>query len=120
MKAGREMDRLVAMWFFSHKVVEHKEFGRMDYYIDMGSGISPVPRYSDHIACAWEIVKWLEAREFNCSLSYSQKHKLWKFSWGMNNDFDTFPAAAETAPHAICLSVLKSKERNGRYKLPKD
>jgi hypothetical protein len=119
MNPGRELDRLVAEKVFGHKVVEFKPFGRIDWAImDEKAQLVPVPRYSEHIACAWELVEHMRQRQVCDVFSLfgpSDESDLWfatfEKKWhghdmSIKDIYDRVSGVA--APHAICLAALKA------------
>ena len=103
MKAGRDMDALVA----------EKVMGDTDaYYLPLGEGelnvAARVPRYSTDIAAAWQVV---EKFGYSPSIHVFRSHGG---KWGCKISLSSDPNVdaeyfgfAETAPLAICLAALK-------------
>lgn len=109
MKAGRELDALVA-----EKVMGWKLSNATDgtEYWDNGKfcgGIWPKEwNPSTNIADAWNVVEKMKSKDYLFSLKNIVKGTF-TFSltdWGGN--CSTYAAEAETAPLAICLAALKA------------
>lgn len=102
MEAGRDLDKLVVEKVFGYPVVVGKSpTNREDFYYIKDNSRFPVPAYSTHIFCAWDIINHFDAFEIKskdkkvyCSLSDYKND-----SWG--------EAIGTTAPHAICLAALE-------------
>jgi hypothetical protein len=107
MKAGRELDRLVAEKVMGWKV-EYGELGH-EHFTENGE-IKFLPFYSTNISDAWQVVEKLKL-EFICKvIGLTNDHKDWFCSFtpiGLGAYGNA--AYAETAPLAICLSSLKVK-----------
>ncbi|MCP1355051.1 BC1872 family protein [Aneurinibacillus migulanus] len=108
MKAGRELDILVANKVFGW---EYDEFLEMFYTKhELGS----VPRSSNfrpstNIADAWLVIGRMKKLGFYSShtdLTLDSDQEWW--SWHFTKGNESWAAQAETAPHAICLAALKA------------
>lgn len=88
MKAGRELDALVA----------EKIFGWSKSDLEINEDIS---HFSTDIAAAWEVVERLRSRGYRFEVR-SQPQGFWVY-FG-----EEMSAEAPTAPHAICLAALKA------------
>ena len=113
MKAGRELDALVAETFFGG--VDAVMFGWL---------LSPrreklIPRYSADIEEAWRVVEEMRTRTYTLEL-YSPgalvndemgiySHSGWRavfMSWKRISELRAGDDTGETAAHAICLAAL--------------
>ena len=124
MRAGRELDALVAEKVMGHKVLSHWEPGVVKHVIDENQceidvGHWPKP-YSTDIAAAWEVVAELRRRDWFMGIAEALLPKGWGCVFTplhegdkIEDPNDTRPervdARAATAPHAICLAALKAK-----------
>lgn len=124
MKAGRELDAVVAMEVMDYKFVAHGpgsfDSGHYLRPIQMADGkhteiktlIGDLPAFSTDIAAAWEVVEklgrdgwwqrlerdWVDAEApWECYLMPSESLNL-----------DNASARADTAPLAICLAALRA------------
>ncbi len=96
MKAGRELDALIA-----EKVMDDMLAG---IRLDGSPMFDDIPHYSTQIADAWLVVEKLK-EEFDFDISYSKQ------GWTMYVYNDTYSGIyADTAPLAICLAALKAVE----------
>ena len=109
MKAGRELDALVA-----EKVMGMRP-GTEDCWVDPASsygGQLPLAHYSTDIAAAWAVVENIKSlhpddrEELTFAMNYYPEDKIWRFGWESYGEFGQFSGDAETAPHAICLAAL--------------
>jgi hypothetical protein len=108
MKAGREMDALVATEVMKQAVVQGANC-MWECGSETGPGLThtyrattgfydPVPLYSTSISAAWEVVE--KMRHLDPMVSWDDPK--WEVS------FSDVWAIADTAPHAICLAALKA------------
>lgn len=116
MKAGRELDALVAeramgLPIASIPSTTHETY----YYITNRSGDNSVPRYSVDIAAAWEVVDALSHRNFSLiahnDAGQSGSSKTEGSGWCALFHIEGGPMAytsACTAPLAISLAALKA------------
>lgn len=117
MKAGRELDALIAEKVMGWKVVPgqykhivppNAQLERSTFCEYVTSSLSvpamKLPTYSTDIRAAWEIVEKLCPQEDEFQLKRFNK-KEWdcNFSYFMETS-----CQADTAPHAICLAALKA------------
>jgi hypothetical protein len=114
---NREIDALVAEHIFGWgEVTFNAEInaatgrtpsrtGGMD-----GRGFAWIPRYSEDIAAAWEVVERMRGEGWSFELLYLKTISKWLCK--INGFYDT----ADTAPMAIALAALKAKgvETEGR------
>lgn len=101
MKAGRELDALVA-----DKIMGLKVYGQF-HENDRGVRIH-VPRYSTNIEDAWKVVEKME-NTHRFSLHRTVKENGWQvIFWDIETDAHR-SLVAETAPLAICLAALRCK-----------
>jgi hypothetical protein len=130
MKAGRELDALVAEKVFGCKVRRAPEM--YDYaYCECGDGEHgdqsnyerrfhddpwDIRRYSTSIAEAWLVVEKLAQTEWDYSLEYKGKGRGYEFTaegyfgkW-VDGQFRYGHTVADTVPLHICLAALKIKE----------
>ena len=122
MKAGRELDALIAEKVMGFKLVaEEVEIGKPMHELfraPNGRGYYhyQLPRYSTNIADAWEVVEKLVSTpgpngdHHSVRVDYSgdavvviDENEDWQVS-----------AIAETAPLAICLTALKAVSQEGQ------
>lgn len=101
MKAGRELDALIA-----EKVMDGK---RCPNCTDGLPECGFHPHYSTDIAAAWEVVgKLKDSHPRFMLMRYEMTFGARKFE----SCFDTMPQQpgdlCDTAPHAICLAALKA------------
>jgi hypothetical protein len=110
MKAGRELDALVAEKVMGYKIgwfTDYgfkKEFERKVIALK-GDRYDNIPRYSTNISDAWQVVEKMKEKERVVEI------KTFDFGYTVeiNNFYPTIKQQAETAPLAICLSALKMK-----------
>lgn len=111
MKAGRELDALVAkkvMGFCRYRL-QQGSFDRDDLWgeCENANHWFGLPCYSKDIAAAWQVVeKVLNNRLFDFDLSTSDGSESWRAFFRMHAPVVAF---ADTAPLAICLAALKAK-----------
>lgn len=95
---NREIDALVAEKVMALSNIKSCESGLV--YSHDGYHPFLVPRYSECIAAAWEVVEklkfWTMHRWESCT------------RFIVNTDTETFEAIEETAPLAICKAALKA------------
>lgn len=125
MNAGRELNNLIAEKIFGHKVV-HKTWnkglchsytiGEPDYYDSAGEMIlhNPVPQYSEDMNEAWEVVKHIGQWKFSLTWEWDI-HKMVPYATAIFDPVwihrrEKLFVKADTAPLAICLAALKTKE----------
>ncbi len=123
MKAGRELDALIA-----EKVMGWK---RGDIYWHPYQFANPVdltdtPKYSTSIADAWLVVEKMDQWSFDVSRHHQESEKgkrrgIWyqarvmifgKVNWERDCWKGAFDSVGETAPHAICLAALKAVDNS--------
>ena len=109
MPAGRELDTLVA-----EKVLRWKrqERGRSSslpwpHWISDGTTYLELPRFSEDVGDAWEIVRELIKRGLHVSLDSDGSGWTADFT---PNPLVTFFTCADTAPLAICRAALRVVE----------
>ncbi len=116
MKAGRELDALVAEKVMGWKVLSHWDAdGGIKHLVDHNQcEVRPAEfkPYSTDISAAWEVVEKLQSEGFHaCVHRYVQKNPHWGAQFD-KEDLDVIcgptQGAAPTAPHAICLAALKT------------
>lgn len=117
MRAGREMDALVA-----EKVMQIAVF--VDYATIRGQQMAiswwdapkedenakPIPDYSTDIAAAWQVVeapRLAELLEY-VEVSVVRYHDRYECHIEDDTAARLYIAEADTAPHAICLAALKA------------
>lgn len=112
MKAGRELDRLIA-----EKVMHLPNIRNWDCgYVYGPEHGEDVPRYSTDIAAAWQVVEKLTKSEnIDLEIIPSAFHNECSVSVGFLDDCGDacgpFYFTEESAPHAICLAALKAIEK---------
>jgi hypothetical protein len=106
MKAGRELDALVAEKIMGWKV-EYGELGH-EHFTENGE-IKFLPFYSTNISDAWEVVEKFD----DISVSKDKKEFLCEIVVFNGNIGRVYEAYAETAPLAICLAALKAVGYDG-------
>lgn len=104
MKAGRELDALIAekvMGLDGPQYPDCPTCGSANYCRE-----TPYLPYSTEIAAAWEVVEKLKTPDVYLEvLSHKgEPHWVCRIIGGK----DPIGAGAETAPHAICLAALKA------------
>lgn len=106
MKAGRELDALIAgkVMGWKHRG-PHPLFGTEVWASDKGDNL--LPHFSTDIAAAWTVVdklreEWIVTAEIDSTQCVI----------GLGHNYASTPeelrASAATAPHAICLAALKA------------
>jgi hypothetical protein len=107
MKAGRELDALVA-----EKVMGYRQAEDGSWFlpgISTGFGLWELPEYSTSIADAWLVVEKLKLfkgfclRQRNDGMWDSVRYGKWADGFD-----DQIVVGKTTAPHAICLAALKA------------
>lgn len=107
MKAGRELDALVAEKVMGWDLVPTRHLVRLRYFRQPGTDSRAarercyLPRYSEDIAAAWGVVEKLSGYERKleeCSEGWCFTFEAGEEFWGQ----------ADTAPLAICLAALKA------------
>jgi hypothetical protein len=105
MKAGRELDALIAEKVMGFDIVPGP--GELGIKVNI-TECRRIPPYSKNIAAAWEVVKSFGGR-FEFSLEEDQGELMpWIASFSRLDASDMASAEAETAPHAICLAALRA------------
>lgn len=105
MKAGRELDALIAEKVFGKTVDRSSHF---DIYYDNGPSI---PFYSTRIAGAWLVVEKLVADGMQPIVNYLNGQILAYDGWHccIAKGYEVYHShGCETAPLAICLAALKA------------
>ena len=122
MKAGRELDALIAEKVFGSKKPTHKhDRVHLEPMNDdtfcwecfciyaHGDVCEWVPRkYSAQIADAWLVVEKMEEMEGTVSIFYYYAPSEKTSYWGVKLGYREIYASANTAPLAICLAALKA------------
>lgn len=108
---NRKVDALIAEHFFGLKVHKDPEYGYMHFAKEL-VGITQQPfalvkKYSTDIAAAWPVWEKLEVAVV-LKLS-NEKYCCHDQNQAMDFDYGDWHAIAKTAPLAICLAALKSK-----------
>lgn len=101
MKAGRELDRAVAIKL-SYK--QHPDWlcSHGEYCLDHGT----FPHYSQDMNQVWDAVDELE-KLYHIDI-YKVQDKMWKCNLSKQlNCEDIVTGEAPTASHAICLAILQ-------------
>jgi hypothetical protein len=102
MKAGRELDALIAEKVMGTNVFDFK--GLPSYW---DANIRrDIPHYSTNIADAWLVVEKLVKQCYQFGLANESDGKY--FCSLFFDGAGTFEESAETAPLAICLAALKA------------
>lgn len=122
MKAGRELDTLVAEKLMGWELADlsHHNYGTIVVAGPPGATLSPgsIPCYSTDIGATWEVVEKLRADEYEVDIRvcYSTPHKcahpwsVYIVESGVDKPFGRASTChAESAPLAICLAALKVK-----------
>lgn len=112
MKAGRELDALIALKLFDLKLInmsqpipnEPGKFGMVLFAPDDGKHIHELdlPYYSTDISAAWKVIEKLTEDGDAFTLLYDH-------GWFANKD-GVYEVCETTAPHAICIAALAAKE----------
>ncbi len=112
MKAGRELDALVAEkvmgWVFQ-KATRPFEYPGWSLPNGDFKNIAELPPVSTNIAAAWQVVE--KVRELTVSLNNADG---WECCFSTTNGSflvagdEEFYGRASTAPHAICLAALRA------------
>jgi hypothetical protein len=118
MKAGRELDALVAEMVMGFKREKKKwEFVSIGGHIPfpMRVPFDDFPNYSTDISAAWDVVKKFAGLGFITlfSTEWSSATRPSGPGWACQIDGSKNTELGETAPHAICLAALKAVE-NGK------
>lgn len=104
MKAGRELDALIAEKVMGWERLEKILHPPGPY--EMNAWGNMIPHYSTDIDAAWEVVEKMHSMRLQTSIITTEK--------GVSVTIDEFychspdETIAETAPHAICLAALKA------------
>jgi hypothetical protein len=113
--AGRELDAMVAEKVMELRVFRDCGFQGNHVIVDGGEIIiGEVPRYSEDIAAAWQVVEKIETHGWYvgvgwCNGKYGPEKRGWCYIGGHGDDGAHVGGAnAATAPHAICLAGLKA------------
>lgn len=108
MKAGRELDALIAEKVFGLKIEwEHYAAGSRPMVIEEDvRGNKMAPHYSTQIADAWLVVEKMKTNNY-CFTLYDAYDPEWAALFSPR-DAELNLAEAATAPLAICLSALKA------------
>ena len=126
MKAGRELDALIAekvMGLIAYKVQLVAPPPRVRTIDELQRVGSPLPHYSTDIAAAWEVVQKLGRwRGFDFMLVMpdpEQTFHLHTYEAGWYEATNDGPERrvvgdADTAPLAICLAALKAVSQEGQ------
>lgn len=132
---GRDLDRVVAEKIMEWSIY-HYDKGHPNncYYMLMDSSFNPVvfsqkqnwgqrkteqeawddvPRFSEDIEAAWQIVEEMERRGWSYDLNSIFKPAACTFGKGLYDEYEhcwheEYCAAAQTMPHTICLAALKA------------
>ena len=117
MKAGRELDALVAEKVMGIKLCHHElhETRPTCKYCHLNKGfwqpkwgrIEPPRHYSTDIAAAWEVVETFAGKVY-VGMARGKYSGDWKAVIG-DRVRPSYEIEAETAPLAICLAALKAK-----------
>lgn len=135
MKAGRALDALIAEHVFGWRLISKLDLEDLGYSVKtpllLPPGIllsvpkdqfnfitSHIPRYSEDIAAAWEVLAKLAEKyeitfyNFKEDPANSNSKLLWKVQL-REHYFTTAPgngedSIAESAPQAICLAALQA------------
>lgn len=136
MKAGRELDALIAEKVMGWKAIPHPcpetlfpgvvpkpswfppgfdyEKNKHLYATGLANGVA-FPHYSTDIAAAWEVLDHLAGCNTK-ALFYHDAYVQWQcvLDW-QRRTFDDcrIREMADTAPHAICLAALAAVKANG-------
>ncbi len=126
MKAGRELNILVAEKVMHLEVAKNKSGSKMGgYYYTIGEPVwhdiqgdmqlaNPVPPYSTDIAAAWQVVEklyWLNKNEPTILQIYGPLCDGYEVDVILEHHDGPIPVGSvikESAPHAICLAALKA------------
>lgn len=106
MKAGRELDALVAKHVM-HLLDVDKQHGQ--WMFDGGIRL-PVPNYTTSIGYAWDVVERMR-KWHDRGLIFKAYPVGFRFDYSavfQARDSEQWSANAETAPLAICLAALKA------------
>ena len=112
MKAGRELDALIAEKVMGRKIEwEHYAAGSRPMVNEEDMSLYMAPRYSTQIADAWGVV---DAKEWELQMVVHKRGKH-KGETGAILSFDLFMeerdgVLGDTPSHAICLAALKAIE----------
>lgn len=112
MKPGRELDARIAREVFKMTVSLGDIPGRLEKDFYTGQ-LMPIPRYSNSIADAWEVVEKLSKRgEWTLfgQEGIGWEAKFYSSTGGMDAVVTRVSALENTAPLAICLAALKALE----------
>lgn len=75
----------------------------------LGDGYDNPHEWSTTWECAGEVLEWLKINNYFVDLTISEDGTWW-VEVGLFEDVSTVRAQSSTAPHAICLAVLKARE----------
>lgn len=100
MEAGRDLDKMIAEEIFGLELTTSSNCGRIDwFYKAKGGALVPVPRYSEHIACAMEVIAKVMPK-------YQRKISIETYEGEIWN-IKPCGTSSRSLPHAICLAALK-------------
>lgn len=113
MKAGRELDALVAEKVMGWKRHDLGPINGVRWVNKDGRIIDTEHpfTYSTDIAAAWEVVEKMEKDGWQASGHMSATETgYWNFQFTKINEQKQFYALTKTVPYAICLAALKAIE----------
>lgn len=114
MKAGRELDRLVAEKIFDRDPLNARHGlhpdGDIEYHWGYPLGHDIAPRYSTDIAAAWQILDKLRTEDpFGAFVHFTEAmahiHDADQDCW----EADVFNVLGGISPESICLAALEAK-----------
>ena len=118
MKAGRELDLLVAEHIFGWACTDEIACNKEKHHVDRENlwWVAPgqtrktfacmIPWYSTNISPAWVVVEKMQAKGIHFSIDAYQAHGQNEFG-ALFGSKERNDAIAGTAPLAICLAALK-------------
>jgi hypothetical protein len=101
MKPGFELDNLIALHIFG--ITSTNGWVDTKAMIAANGGRDYIPKYSQEIAAAWEVVEKMKYESFRLTHWTNNPRQGWEC------EFNGYLIKANTAPHAICLAALKAK-----------
>lgn len=111
--SAKERNELVATKVVGWTRGEHLGLKRMVWRYPEGQVIdgfdwqNEVPRFSEEIAAAWEVVEKLRRERMNISV-VSDEDGGWNVEMWDYNNRQSKEVFADTAPEAICLAALRA------------
>lgn len=112
MKPGPELNLKVALEIMGwEQHPDYKHLARDTRPQSLGAFMdikTSLPKYSEDIAAAWEVVEKLKSNSQNHMIDIFWDVDLWYCHIHSHDKIERHVYGEETAPHAICRAALKS------------